>query len=78
MEPTLIRYFDSHADAVAAARKRNSTLDSGLVTKVERSPYGGYKLVIESLDMVIDRFGAGAITPSSYLSANLGRRKNWV
>ena len=38
-------HFDSHAAALAEARRRGAEVTTGAVTRIRKSPYGGYVVV---------------------------------
>ena len=38
-------HCDSHAAALAEARRRRVEMTTGAVTRIRKSPYGGYKVI---------------------------------
>jgi hypothetical protein len=73
---TLISYFDSYEDAIAAARKKNSDPSGAMIARVKKSPYGGYKVVVLPSSLVIGRLAAGGkVISSSWPSPDQTRRR---
>ena len=61
--------FIEAADAARGERPANSA--NGLTTETEASPYGGYRVVTEPADLVIDDLTDGPNT-------NPRRKKRWT